>query len=369
MRASTGEYFVGIDHLRAIAAFLVFSWHFLHVNDGALSALPGTLDFFAFSIFAEGHTGVSLFMVLSGYLFAKLTLGKTINYANFITARAWRLLPLLILVCLVKVIHDFVMLGPEKGVEQILRVAQGVVLPTLPNGGWSITIEFQFYLLFPLIILLERRRAYSSLAIIAYLIVVRVLIAVFDLGPPAVNFMYWSIIGRIDQFILGIIFAYYGHDLARRHGVALTALLALLFSYHWFDRAGGFYGSKEFPDIWLFSIPFEGLLYATLITYYDRSFKFTSTGFSGVVARVGEASYSIYLLHFFVVFAMADFINDNITAIDNIYKGMLFSFLCFIPTVFIGWVSYRRFERYWFRFRPRYSTAAERPGRTALSTS
>ena len=34
MQSSTGQYFVGLDHLRALAAFLVFTWHFYHVDDG-----------------------------------------------------------------------------------------------------------------------------------------------------------------------------------------------------------------------------------------------------------------------------------------------------------------------------------------------
>ena len=44
MRASTGQYFVGLDHVRALAAFLVFTWHFMHIGGGHVEALPGTQE-------------------------------------------------------------------------------------------------------------------------------------------------------------------------------------------------------------------------------------------------------------------------------------------------------------------------------------
>ena len=75
MKSSTGMYFVGLDHIRALAAYIVFSWHFVHVHDGHLGDSP---SIFPLSLLTEGHTGVALFMTLSGYLFTKLLDGKNI---------------------------------------------------------------------------------------------------------------------------------------------------------------------------------------------------------------------------------------------------------------------------------------------------
>ena len=146
-----------MDHVRALAAFLVFNWHFMYVNKGHQTPLAGTFDVFFFSWFAEGHTGVSIFMVLSGYLFAKITGDRDLDYLKFLRARALRLLPLLLVVALLVVLKDTVQGGWDAGLKALGDIAQGVVLPTLPNGGWSITVEFHFYLLFPLLVLLERR--------------------------------------------------------------------------------------------------------------------------------------------------------------------------------------------------------------------
>jgi peptidoglycan/LPS O-acetylase OafA/YrhL len=76
---------------------MVVAWHFTHARDG----FPVPFDYVPIvplAVFDEGHTGVSLFMTLSGYLFARLLAGKSIHYGAFIWNRALRLLPLLLVV-------------------------------------------------------------------------------------------------------------------------------------------------------------------------------------------------------------------------------------------------------------------------------
>ena len=85
---------MALDHIRAVAVFVVFIWHFNHFDEGQLAA-PLV---FPLSLFTEGHTGVAIFMVLSGYLFAKLLGNKKINYPVFLYNRGLRLLPLLLCV-------------------------------------------------------------------------------------------------------------------------------------------------------------------------------------------------------------------------------------------------------------------------------
>ena len=97
MKSSSGAYFIALDHIRAVAVFFVFAWHFVHV----IVPFEYTPALFPFALLDEGHTGVALFMTLSGYLFAKLLEGKTIDYLSFLRNRALRLLPLLCAVVLV----------------------------------------------------------------------------------------------------------------------------------------------------------------------------------------------------------------------------------------------------------------------------
>ena len=133
MKSSSGAYFVGLDHVRALAVLLVWTWHFVQIHE-----IP-TVPVFPLSILSEGHSGVAIFMTLSGYLFAKLLAGKRINYAAFIVNRIYRLVPLLLFVVAVVGLEHLYRDGDL--FEYARAIASGLILPTLPNGGWSITVE------------------------------------------------------------------------------------------------------------------------------------------------------------------------------------------------------------------------------------
>src|SRR4051812_43358745 len=98
MRSSTGEHYIALDHVRALAAFLVFALHFTHAADGYPVPFQYVPAIMPFAVVDEGQTGVSLFMTLSGYLFAKLLAGKSIRYRTFLWNRVLRLVPLLLVV-------------------------------------------------------------------------------------------------------------------------------------------------------------------------------------------------------------------------------------------------------------------------------
>ena len=90
IKSSSGAHYIGLDHIRAIAAFLVITWHFIHAGHGYPVAFEGAPRISPFAILDEGHTGVALFMILSGCLFSKLLNGKKIIYTRFILNRARR---------------------------------------------------------------------------------------------------------------------------------------------------------------------------------------------------------------------------------------------------------------------------------------
>src|SRR5258706_15678405 len=93
MRSSSGAHFIALDHVRAVAIFMVFAWHFTHARNGYPVPFDYVPALFPFSVLDEGHTGVALFMSLSGYLFAKLLDGKSIDYRRFLWYPALRPLP------------------------------------------------------------------------------------------------------------------------------------------------------------------------------------------------------------------------------------------------------------------------------------
>lgn len=316
-----------------------------------------------FSVLDEGHTGVSLFMALSGYLFAKLLHGKQINYLPFFANRALRLLPLLLVVIWIEACRRY--LAGQSLDGYFTGVGLGVLLPTLSNGGWSITIEAHFYLLLPFLLMASRRFVFAPLLFIAAAIVLRSVLYV-QMGEVQ-SAASVTIIGHADQFLAGILAFQLRAYAKNQHWLALAVLTAFSGVFWWFDAAGGFYHLGRYPSphwIWIILPTLEAAAYSFGIAYYDTSFsrKRTSAPFR-ILEKAGAYSYSIYLLHLFFVMQWAAFIDTNIMSISNFYVACLWSALCFVATIPIGYLSYTCVEAPFLRLRMRY--VDQKPGTAA----
>ncbi len=360
MESSAKDHYIGLDHVRALAAFLVFAWHFTH---GAQrtgfpvehSYCPESLA--PLAVFDEGHTGVSLFMVLSGYLFAKLLEGKTIDYVQFLRNRALRLLPLLIFVLTLVTVR-----GAQSGIpleDLLLNIVLGAVFPRLPNGGWSITVEAHFYLILPLLLWLKRKSQYLPIGIVVGAVLLRFFL--YERIGQIQDLAYWTIIGRIDQFVWGIVLFSFRRHLAGRHLIIAFILSAFCLFFQYFDRIGGFYHNIRYPSpdpLWIWLPSIEGITYACAIAWYDTSFQHKVTGISRVIGKLGAYSYSIYLLHWFVVFHAARWIHTRVLDLSSFPTALLAALVCFIAMLPVGWLSYRFIESPFLKKRTRYAFPA-----------
>jgi peptidoglycan/LPS O-acetylase OafA/YrhL len=348
MRSSTGAYYVSLDHLRALAALLVFEWHFIHY--------PGAVPFeyvprfFPAAIIDEGHCGVALFMCLSGYLFAKLLDGKQINYWGFLWNRFIRLAPLLFLVIVIAGLrshrHDLI--------DYSASILKGPIYPSLPNGGWSITAEVHFYVVLPLILLLLKRGVGYVVLIVLVAILLRT--GIYLYRGEIQTLAYWTIIGRVDQFILGIVAFSLRNHLKNRH-VLMFVLFIFFGAFYWhFDALGGFYLSPSYPSpypIWIIVQTTEGLFFSSLIAYYDSSFRLRDDGPSALIAKIGTYSYSIYLTHFFYVAWMSQLFFSLIRT-QNFYISIVGGLGFFLIAAVLASFSYHFVELPFLKFRRRY---------------
>lgn len=349
MKSSTGQYFLGLDHVRALAAFMVFTWHFIHINNNHLAA-PSTLPL---PLLTEGHTGVALFMTLSGYLFAKLLDGKRINYPSFLWNRALRLVPLLALVLLIVWLKDYYFDG--RTLAFIKRVVFGIVYPTLPNGGWSITVESHFYLVLPILLFFSSRYRWSLLLFVLLAVAIRWFFYTVD--GEVQKLAYWTIVGRLDQFVLGIA-AYHYRELFRNRHVVAGATFAAFCLFYWnFENLGGFYKYPEYPSpspVWIIMTTVEGFAYGLLIAWYDNSFAHPSGRVSRFIGLIGTYSYSIYLLHFFFFRRLSAFVDAHVVELSNVYLALLFAPIAFLLMVPLGWLSFKFVESPFLKFRTKY---------------
>jgi len=353
MKSSTGAYYIALDHVRALAIVMICAWHFIHSNNGYPVPFDYAPAIFPFALFSEGHTGVALFMTLSGYLFAKLLEGKKISYRNLLWNRALRILPLLSLVVLVVGV-----MSVAQGLSishYCSSIAKGVLLPFLPNGGWAVTVEFHYYLILPLLLWMLAKSPLWPLALVVAAISLRLLI--YHERGEIQSLAYFTIIGRIDQFVLGMLLCQCRSFFTRRHSLALVTILGFMLIYWGFDFLGGFAAGPDrsyLSTFWIILPTIEGLAYGVAIAWYDTSFSPSNSGVSKFVGRLGQYSYSIFLLHFFVVFQAARFVNERIMDISNFYLALLWS-LAFVAMMIVpGYLSFRFIEAPLLKLRKNY---------------
>lgn len=241
-------------------------------------------------------------------------------------------------------------------------IVAGLVRPTWPNGGWSITVELHFYLVLPLILALRRKYPWSPALFLLAAIGLRA--AFFQTTGSVQDLSYWTIAGRIDQFVLGIACYDLRSRFTGRHGLAALALGLFALFYYLFDKAGGFYDlGGDYPSrspLWIVMPTLEGVFCAILIAWYDTSFRF-----EGPIARfvetIGFYSYGIYLLHIYFVFRLAQGIDKYLFSLQNFYVAWAVSVPLFCTMLIPAWLAYRYIEKPCQRFKPKYVVA---PGPT-----
>ena len=352
MKSSSGHYYIGLDHLRAIAVFMVFFWHFGENH-------PPHISLFPLSLLTQGYTGVALFMTLSGYLFAKLLDKKRFKYKWFIWNRLLRLIPLLFVVVVVVGFEHY--LKGDDLLNYATKVMMGIITPTLPNGGWSITAEFHFYLILPLLLFATKK---NSGLLIIILLMALVLRAFLHHKLEQIQLLsYFTIIGRIDQFLLGILAYKFRSQISNNHIFIFFNFIIFALFFWYFQSQGGFWGHPSFPSpssIWIFIPTIEGIAYALIISWYDNSFEHSTGALSRFFAMIGTYSYSIYLLHFFIVFRLSNAIDLHIADLSNQYANILFSTLCFLIMIPIGYFSFKYIESPFLKFRTKYILPEEK---------
>lgn len=340
---------IRLDYIRAFACYLIFVWHFIYNFNGHTAGPP----IFPLSIFIEGHTGVGIFMTLSGYIFAKLINNKKINFYLFIYNRILRLIPLMIFVFIIIGIKNYYD-GTFHFIKIIKHFFKGFYKSVWPNGGWSITAEIHFYLILPFLLTLFKKLKNKIFLIFLIPLIIRSFFWYFN---GQAHTLYWNIFGHIDEFLLGIFSFYYRDYFKKKIFIILIIFLLFLFFFYIFDYKGGFYKMPSYPSpslVWIFMPTITGISYGIIISWYDNYLVAKANNVSNFFSKIGVYSYSIYLLHFFVVDNIAKFIKSNVVNTDNIYIVLLLSVPSFLFMVPISYLSYNFIESPFLKMKKKY---------------
>ena len=173
----------------------------------------------------------------------------------------------------------------------------------------------------------------------------------------AQHIAYWTIVGRIDQFVFGMVFALVPIRRNVLRVVAGVSLLAFLILWTEFDRMGGYYHHNGTPSpspLWIFIPTIEAITWGSLIACYDGATFKMPAWLDRSLAKVGEWSYSIYLLHFFPMVLLRNIFWDSSGSSSYFFIALAIGTLAFIAFLPVAGLSYTYFERRFLVYRKRY---------------
>ncbi len=279
----------------------------------ALAVLPVILFHAGFEWFSGGFAGVDVFFVISGYLITTIIISEmaddNFSIANFYERRARRILPALFFVmaaCL-PFAYFFMLPDPLENFGQSLvstTFFANNILLYITTGYWDLSAEFkpllhtwslaveeQFYIFFPLLLMLAWRLGKKMiLGLLLVIVIGSLFLAQFEADR---NLVFYSLHTRAFELILGALMCsfFIGENSLSKSIKNLLSLLGLgmlLASIILFDA------NTPFPSFYTL-IPVLGT--CLLLKNADRTtFVGRILSTRGLV-RVGLLSYSAYLFH------------------------------------------------------------------------
>ncbi len=318
-----------INGLRALAVIAVVLFHF------NASWMPG------------GFAGVDVFFVISGFLMTGIIFRgmeqDNFSVLNFYVARANRIIPALALLCLVLLVFGWFYLMPLEYKALGKHAASSVGF--LSNfvywreagyfdaashekwllHTWSLSVEWQFYIIYPLILLALRR--FLSIKTLKLLLIIGTVLgfifsAIATYKSP--NAAYYLFPTRAWEMMIGGVAYLYPFTLQenRKKLVEWTGLILVVASY--------FLISAE--NLWPGYLALFPVLGSFLIIQAQRNDSLITGNI--VFQKLGAWSYSIYLWHWPFVVAIYTFSLPDY----YIYIGMVLS-------VLLGFLSYKYVEK------------------------
>ena len=284
-----------IDGLRAIAVLGVLAFHAFP------AALPG------------GFAGVDVFFVISGFLISGIILQdlqeRSFSFAEFYRRRARRLFPALVVVLLASLAVGWLVFLPHEFAQHGRHVAAGAAF--LSNivfwreAGyfdtaaelkpllhlWSLGVEEQYYLVWPLVLFLFRRRAGWTLLLIAAVAASSFAANIWLTEHKPVAGFYLPV-GRLWEFLAGSLLAYFVHHGRAQErwseAKATAGAVLILGSFAILS------GSRAFPGWWAL-LPVAGTvlaIWAGPSAWINRKLLCRPA-----LVWVGLISYPLYLWH------------------------------------------------------------------------
>lgn len=355
-----------LDGLRGISilAVMAFNGHFLWLQGG--------------------FVGVDIFFVLSGFLITALLVQEFrrtagIGLKNFYFRRALRLLPALFALMLFCIAYALLLQPADKAAVTLkgvlytfFYVANWSQIPPFPPGigalshAWSLSVEEQFYIIFPLLllVLLKLKSKRIVLAILCSLVTISMLLNVWfwHAGTPFLR-MYFGTDTRANELLIGclaaLILLWGTLQPSNRlkwafHFVSLISLVGILISFFLVRHFDPFVYNGGFT---LISIGTAVLILDLLVfpSILSRCFEFAP------LVWIGKISYGLYLWHFPIFQATQKLFEGKTSPIFYEVTGV-------VVTLVVATISYYFLEQPFLKLRRRDSDNEAKPDLSTVPT-
>lgn len=323
-----------INGLRAYAVALVVLFHF---------QIPG---------FSSGFIGVDIFFVISGYLMTKIIIDQLLqdrfSIWKFYLARGIRILPALLVLTTVIAIAGWFLLLPEdykiygkhaaSSITFLSNIAylressdyfstaahEKILLHT-----WSLSVEWQFYVILPIALLIigkikKNRTILNSAILIGFFISI---FLSYKISQSSQSTAFYMIPTRAWEMLAGgLVYAYFSQ-------VALSNLIRKIIETLGFGLTLASLIIFETTTLWPSVNALLPVLGSMLILVANNQNSFLTK--PKIFQWTGDASYSIYLWHWPIVFFLGylGYQNDNLMIVIAILLSLI-----------LGWLGYRFIE-------------------------
>ena len=355
-------YIPQFDGLRGVAILMVLIGH-----SGFLEALPhlGGLEYTRF--------GVDLFFVLSGFLITGILLdakGSENYFRNFYARRALRIWPLYYIILFVAFAVTPMLAPsakPEAGVwPAFVFYVQNIALvhrDTYPFGlgaTWSLAVEEQFYLTWPLLVFLLKRRALALISVSLVFVSLSLRLAGYFHDAPS-GFVHQFTLSRLDAIAFGTLAALWLRSPSctldrwrlRAYQFLALGLTGVILARVLMHRNSSIVGYT------FLAIAFSGLLGISLVSDARSSLLGRALS-AGWLRYIGKISYGIYLLHYPLFLLWAHwFASQNFLPVNEVARNVLAFAGQMLLAVLAASLSWHLLEKPILRLKERFPSGSE----------
>ena len=316
------DYRPEIDGLRAIAVGAVIIYH-------------AQINIFGQKLFQGGFIGVDIFFVISGYLITSIILKeliatKSFSFRYFYERRVRRILPVLLFVIFASLPLAWIYLLPDTFIDfsksvlyslgfssnyyfwysgQEYGAEKGIFIPFLHT--WSLSVEEQFYIIFPVILLISFKYFKKYLIHILILCFFISLILAAWTSRNHASLSFYAFPTRAWELLAGSIMAYFEINFGKKKKHKILKFIMPSIGMILITHSLFFFSHKTFHPSYYTLSPIIGT--CLIIWFSNKDEIITKLLSTRIFNGVGKISYSLYLWHYplFAFAQMTEFAQGN----------------------------------------------------------